>query len=285
MDLPGPWSLLRAWPAGCSVVISGGPGVGKSSLCSLFLETWPMVWLTSEQSGQQAGGMFRRLYPAIDPPEIVVVRTPKQAMAVLDTIEAGLVVLDSITSIAGWDAQLGLLERVDEWLLESGDRRFLVVQQHNGRGEAAGQMGIAHLVDACCDVDDDHGYSRVNCWKNRNGPIGSRCFELGAGRPTVPDFPFAYSVEGARGRYFLLPYPMGGGKYDGYLRALMAQAERTGEQVGNVATAAVPVRGYPRGLFFPADVDARRRFAEEHGLIWMPRDGAEWMPRTEEREQ
>lgn len=272
MALPGPWALLGSWPAGCSISISAGPGGGKSSLCSLFVDCWPMTWLTAEETGAQAGRMFRRLYPDGEPPDVVVVRTPAQAIAALAAVSSGIVVLDSLTAIAGWEQQVTLLQHVDEWMLDGPDRRFLEIQQINGRGEAAGRMEIAHLVDACCDIDDDSGHSRLSVWKNRNGPIGSRYFELGAGKPVQPTFPYAYSVEGTRGRYRLLPFPLPGGKFHGYLHSLMHERIIP---IGGVATAAIPVPSYPRGLFFPPDVLARRRFAEDHGLVWLPRDGDE----------
>lgn len=269
VTLPGPWALLGSWPAGCSIAISGGPGSGKSSLCSLFAALWPMTWLTAEETGNQTGRMFGRLHRDLEPPEVVVVRTPAQALAALATVSEGIAVLDSLTALAGWEQQVTMLEQADDWLLGGRDRRLLIIQQINGRGEAAGRMELAHLVDACLDIEDDSGFSRLSAWKNRNGPIGSRYFELGASAPTTPRFPYAYSVEGTRGSYRLLPYPLPGGKFSGYLHGLMHERIIP---ISGVATAAIPVPSYPRGLFFPSDVAARRRFAQEHGLTWLPKD-------------
>lgn len=275
MDLPGPWKLLHAWPEGCSVSISGGPGVGKSSLCALFHGLWRMTWCTAEESGAQAGRMFRRIYPDREPPDVYTTSTPGAVREVLAAVTEGLVVLDSATAVAGWERQVELLEHVDDWLLDGPNRRFLAILQVNGQGEAAGRMEVTHLVDACCHVDDDHGFSRLSAWKNRNGPVGSAIFELTAQGPRTPELPYAYSVEGSRGRYYLLPYPMPGGRYHGYLHALMKGRE---DPIHGVATAAIPVPAYDRGLFFPADVAARRAFAEAHGLTWWPADGESWYP-------
>lgn len=269
-DLPWPWSILGRWPEGSSATIAGGPGSGKSSLAALLARHFPECeWITSEQHGRQAGAMLARIVGSDAMPLVTAVNGPDRLHERFKSRQGGLVVVDSITQTAGWEQQAAVAEAGVTWVRAEPGRRLLFIQQVNGRGDAAGQVAIPHLVDACLDVGADAGMRTLAAWKNRHGSIGSRYFRLGPSGPLAVDFPYAYSVEGEAGRYRLHPFPLSGAKWAG----LFEKAAESGRAIrGGVACAAIPVNGYPDGYLQPADVDDRRAFAEAHGLRWTPTD-------------
>lgn len=268
--LPWPWVALGSWPSSSVVAVSGGPGSGKSTLAAAL---HPRAWLTSEQTPYQVGSMFHRL--RVPAPTTYATHDAGDVARALDDTATGLVVVDSLTQLGGWDAQAAILERVIAWARSGWDRRALVVLQVNARGEGAGLMELPHLVDAVCTVGAvGQGLRAFAVSKNRHGPLSTRLYQLGAHGVRAPDDVAglaAYSVEGEPGSYTLHPFPMPGAKWSGLWKVRVPEAG---------AASACVVAGYcPGGLLHPADAAERRAFAEAHGLRWVDtlEDGADGM--------
>ena len=278
-DLPHPWGLLEQWPEASAVALSGGPGGGKSSLAALALLHYalkgPALWLTSEQTIPAAAKLIQRISSAIPGwgarrlPPIYPVGSFAELRGACEEHGDCFAVLDSITRIASFPDQVKIAEYLcdprEGWTFKGRDRRLLLIQQINSRGEAAGALEIPHLVQAVAYVEARDGLRVLTINKNRNGPIGSLYFELGK-TITVPSFPYAYTVEGEPGSYRLHPYPLPGARWAG-LFDLASKPPGLGPVPGT-ATAALPCASYPGGVLLPADHAARRHFAEAHGLEW-----------------
>lgn len=278
--LPYPWGTLEQWPEASAVALSGGPGGGKSSLAALiflhFACTRPAVWCTSEQTIPAAAALIARISSALPAwpqgrrlPPIYPVGSFADLRAACEEHGDCFLVLDSITRIAEWADQVKIADYLCDprtgWIMGGRDRRLLVIQQINSRGEAAGALEIPHLVHAVSYVEARDGLRVLTVTKNRNGPIGSIYFSLGS-TVTIPAFPYAYTVEGEPGSYRLHPFPLPGARWAGLFD--LAAKIGSGPAPGT-ATAALPCASYPGGVLLPADAADRRRFAEAHGLTWI----------------
>lgn len=266
--LPWPWSVtLKAWPAGGLVGLYGAPGSGKSSLAARLR---PELWLTSEQLVHQAHASISYAQGAdYSGPEIAEVGTPGDVGARLAHQYAGMVVLDSVTRCGNLQAQLQVLELLERWVQDGEERRALAVLQVNEKGEPAGLTENEHLVTAIVGViQEDSGLRRLFAKKNRAGDLGVAYFTLSAEGLGHPKLPYSYSVEGAHGRYALVPWPTPGARWAGLLDAAFKTTEGDVAAVPGLASAGRPVAGYAGGALYPADVLERRKFAEAHGLTW-----------------
>lgn len=228
------------------------------ALCRHFS---PAYWISSEQTGPQVGLTLGRVAPGCRI-EVKILRGPKDLLPYIRTLKNGLVVLDSITALAGWSEQTALLEEIREWI-KGGQRRFIGIQQVNAQSKGAGEVAIQHLVDATVFIDN----GRIVVDKNRAGPIGAMYFSNDEKGVSLPDFRFAYSVEGERGDYRLHPFPVEGAKYAGIFKEMLKAEEEI--DLSGLASAAIPCTGYPGGFYRPEDTAARQRFAEVHHLRWV----------------
>ena len=267
--LPFPWraALGRTTP-GSIVALFGPPGSGKSALCAVLR---PSLWLTAEQTAQQA---MRSIWWANGGEHAAPARVPVSEVRQPGDVERelerelgdGIVVLDSLTRIGSYHEQKHLLEVIETWAQGAPGRAAFVVLQVNADGEPAGLREVEHLTTAVAGVSSEPtGLQRLYARKNRDGGLGSAYFRLTAAGLGPAELPYSYSVEGRRGAYRLHPYPLPGAKWAGGLAARFG----AGDVVPGLAHAGQCVKGYPRGLLLPADHDERKAFAEAHGLTWI----------------
>ena len=254
-----PWDLLP-WPNQGAVSITGPPGSGKSTLCTMIE---PRHWLTSEQDPKPVGAMFRRMERPV--PLVRRVKTAAQVKEALSLIPEGPVVVDSLSAFGLMDA-LVVAHLMLDWAKENDDR-VLSVLQVNSRGDSAGYMAIPHLFDACINVGPDpFGVRAIHVEKSRWSATGDRYWVFGeGGKIGLPSFDAAYSVEGNSGSYHLHPYPMKGARWAN----LLAKLDTMGQLQPKVASAAHVANYMATGFFGPHDMIERRRFAEDHGLTWI----------------
>ncbi len=273
-----PWDMLHRWPPASVVLVSGGPGSGKSSLAALLR---PDYWLTTEESVSQAREALERMQATEAgewPDAPTIYELPSDDLEAFEITLAkclhGLLVLDSGTRVGGIQEQHEALKMLIEWAKagQQWDRRVLVILHLTKTGKAAGKLTLGHECQAELSVGLAPGGLRMlQISKNRHGSVGvSRYFTLGAkgaGQPTFEGA--AYSVEGEPGCYRLHPWPIKGAEWAGYLDKLFKGDGGKVHAVAGVASAARPVPGYPDGVLRPGDVALRRAYAESHGLKWL----------------
>lgn len=270
--LPEPWDMLVHWPEKSVVALDGGPGAGKSSLCSLLR---PDNWITSEETVGQATDTLRRLQNAEGEgwpgaPNIIAVAGLYGALDALLECYSGMLVCDSATALGSPAAQLEFMEAVIDWARAEPHRRAVVILGHTQAGGAAGPRKIAHLAQTEASVSADaEGRRRIGLRKHRHGALTSRYFKLGAHGVEVPDFPYAYSVEGPPGGYELVVYPSKGTEWAGRFEAI-----EDNDNTLQLRCASASKRApYGRGYIEPGDAQARRDFAAVHGLAWVDHKG------------
>lgn len=269
IPLPGPWLVLERWPPSTVVSLTAPPGGGKSSLASLL---GPDAWLTSEQTPRRAVDTIARIQAAgFNRIPVGAIRRPDEVGKVLEAQpDARLVVYDSLSGAGSWDQQVHVLEGIAEWV-QAGERRALVIVQHNKRGEGAGLNAVQHLVDACLDIYRDPTGRRVLAsWKNRAADVGARYFALAAEGVVRCKFDgYSYSVEGEPGLYWLHQWPLPGAKWGELFDVLFERGHGSrGRAIPGFAGAGRYQPGYDGNVIEPSDVEERRRFAEDHGLTW-----------------
>ena len=263
----GPWSHIP-FPYQGTVAMYGGPGTGKSSLSSLIR---PKYWLTKEQEPKPASMMFRRVTPD-HMPEIIALDDAEEVRSILDEIQIGPVVIDSLTAV-GLKESLEIAHLLVNWSRQHGQKAVAILQANQGGG-AAGYLEIPHLFDAVISVQKDLWGVRVfRIEKSRWCGLESIYFTFDDdGKITSPTFEAAYTVEGTAGEYYLHPYPINGAKWQGLFDQMIElNCMRTG-----IASCAQTALYMPSGFIEPMDMLQRKRFAEQAGLKWIsPSDVAE----------
>lgn len=274
--LPWPLSLLGPWPVGDRVLLHGVRGSGKSTLAFTAIR-WalergaPAVWCSTEQTPEQVGRYaLRCLGPELSGDlQLLDHPDPDDLLSLIRSgIGArGVIVLDSLGGLADWRNQTAWVRASQEAAAE-GLARLLLIGQHNSGGGAAGEAAVAHDVDAEVEVTMEAGARLIAIKKNRNASTGRAYFDLGPNGATVPDLSHcAWSVEGEAEDLRLVGYPpptKKGALWADYLRDLEAKKDlHPGE-----ASAARRAPYLPSGYLIPRDHQARRDFAEFHGLTW-----------------
>ncbi|WP_210507659.1 DNA repair protein RadA [Naasia sp. SYSU D00057] len=189
---------------GAAILLSGEPGVGKSTLllevASRYASTGATVlYVTAEESvgqvrvrAERTGALRPRLYLAAE-------TDLGSILGQIDAVEPHLVIVDSVQTvssadsdgIAGGPAQV---REVASTLIRVAKERnipVLLVGHVTKDGSIAGPRLLEHLVDVVCTFEGDRQTALrfVRALKNRFGPTDEvGCFEMnGVGLAEVPD--------------------------------------------------------------------------------------------------
>ncbi len=170
---------------GSLVLLSGEPGIGKSTLVAgivrdLGKQGKESLYVSGEESGSQLRSRFERLggvnekilYLEVKPVEILVATMEKE--------KPDFVVIDSVQTLTSlsMDSAPGtpaLVRYATSLLLEFCKRSgitILLVGQVTKDGSVAGPKTLEHLVDVVLSLDGDatHSYRFLVSTKNRFGP-------------------------------------------------------------------------------------------------------------------
>jgi|GEM_PF-4855591 len=263
VQLPHPWDRLTLRRGG-TVLLSGGPGSGKSTIC---MAIGPARIMSSEQEVEEVASIWFRVNQDRGKVPVMSSCTSWQELEEeLNELGPGDIgVVDSISQLASGPGTAYILRRAVHRIRAVGAMAVFIAQ-YTKDGDMLGPNELRHLVDVVSSIPDDPtGLRRLSVSKNRFGNLFSTYFSLGEHGVLPQEFRWAYSVEGPPGRYSLHLYPMGGAKFTGILEAL----ENAGHKISAVACAAVASSLYDMGFVEPDDVFWRKRFAEDHGLSWI----------------
>ena len=179
---------------GAVVLLTGEPGVGKSTL---LLEAAargaradaPALYVTGEESAAQVRLRAERVGAVADHLYLAAETDLAAVVAHVETVSPGLLVVDSVQTIGSPDVEGGVggvaqVREVAAALIRVAKTRQLatvLVGHVTKDGSIAGPRTLEHLVDVVIHVEGDR-YGRlrlVRALKNRYGPADEvGCFEL-----------------------------------------------------------------------------------------------------------
>lgn len=169
---------------GSAVLLSGDPGIGKSTLLLQFAlalahSDRPVLYVSGEESAAQIRLRASRL--GLDPQELYVLAETglEDILAAISQVRAGLVIIDSIQTLAsaeltGVPGSIGQVRECASQLValakQTGVTLFLVGHVTK-EGTVAGPKTLEHMVDTVLALagDQHHNYRILKATKNRFG--------------------------------------------------------------------------------------------------------------------
>jgi len=199
---------------GAAILLSGEPGVGKSTLLlevasRLAKQGKKVLYVSAEESASQVKLRAQRTN-ALTPNLYLAAETDlATVLGQVDAIKPELFIVDSVQTVASSDIDgvAGMPAQVREVaanLIRTAKQNgipLLLVGHVTKDGSIAGPRTLEHLVDVVCHFEGDRQTSLrfIRTLKNRFGPTDEvGCFELtGEGILEVPD-PSALFVSGSQ---------------------------------------------------------------------------------------
>jgi len=181
---------------GCSLLLAGEPGIGKSTLILQAAESYsqagiPVLYITGEESPAQIKVRADRLGLDGDKIDIINAVELEKILAVLEDNQYSIVIVDSIQTVACsyFDSAPGTVGQIREAagrLIEKAkkdDIALFLIGHVTKEGVVAGPKVMEHMVDAVLHFEGDSGqmYRLLRPVKNRYGST----FELGVFEMTV----------------------------------------------------------------------------------------------------
>ncbi len=171
-------------PQGSVILLSGEPGIGKSTLLaqvcgSISKKSGAVLYTSGEESAEQVHGRFARV-GAIGASVLFLPETDAATLAA--TIEAekpAVAVIDSVNTLRGPSGKSGTPAEIKASaaiITEAAKRSsvpIILVGQIRKDGEVAGPKALEHIVDIVLSLEGDpqHSYRILRASKNRFGSI------------------------------------------------------------------------------------------------------------------
>lgn len=199
---------------GAAILLSGEPGVGKSTLLlevasRLAKQGKKVLYVSAEESASQVKLRAQRTNALSDNLYLAAETDLATVLGQVEAIKPELFIVDSVQTVASSDIDgvAGMPAQVREVaanLIRTAKQNgipLLLVGHVTKDGSIAGPRTLEHLVDVVCQFEGDRQTSLrfVRTLKNRFGPTDEvGCFELtGEGIVEVPD-PSSLFVSGSQ---------------------------------------------------------------------------------------
>ncbi|MDE6609295.1 MAG: DNA repair protein RadA, partial [Muribaculaceae bacterium] len=167
---------------GSLVLVGGEPGIGKSTLVLqniLSIRSRKVLYVSGEESPQQIKMRAERIGRPGDNCYLVTETSLENVFEHIGELEPGLVVIDSIQTIASSDLEssAGSVSQVRECAVrllqyaKENNVPVFIIGHINKEGSIAGPKVLEHIVDAVLQFEGDsqHMYRLLRSIKNRFG--------------------------------------------------------------------------------------------------------------------
>lgn len=170
---------------GSLILLSGEPGIGKSTLAlqitDWFSDAWnTAVYVSAEENIHQISDRAHRLGIANEHIHIFTANTLEDILETLEKDSSGLIVIDSVSMISSLDiasqsGSIGQIRYVTEVFMEFSKRtgRSIILIGHvTKEGTISGPKILEHLVDTVLFLEGSkyEDYRILRALKNRFGP-------------------------------------------------------------------------------------------------------------------
>ncbi|MFQ5554485.1 MAG: DNA repair protein RadA [Acidimicrobiia bacterium] len=170
---------------GSAILVGGEPGVGKSTLllqmAGKLARSLPVLYVSAEESAPQVALRANRIGAMADRLLVTSATDPRDIVGAVQQVGPGLVVVDSVQTIAAADVagSAGGIAQIREC-----GSRLVAAARANGvpialighvtkEGRIAGPKLLEHVVDAVLVLEGDHdaGLRVLRSVKNRHGSV------------------------------------------------------------------------------------------------------------------
>jgi len=165
---------------GSLVLLSGEPGIGKSTIVAMMAREIPKtLYISGEESAGQLAGRFARLGGVPEGVRFLDVCAVEDIAATIEAEKPSLAIIDSVQTLTanGVDGTAGspsLVRYATSILVEVAKRTnvpLILVGQVTKDGAVAGPKTLEHLVDVVLNLEGDgaHAFRILRATKNRFG--------------------------------------------------------------------------------------------------------------------